>query len=207
MGKSGFVTVIPMKPLRLSKSRLASHLSILQRATLSLNLFRTVARAALNSPVDELWVFGGDRTVRCCTEELGGHWYDDPARDLNEALSSAFDMASERSLVPIYLPADLPFVAPDDVASLVEASDHGRKLTLAPAHRDRGTNSIVVPQDSGFKPALGLRSYEKHREHARTLGIKTAICDRPGLGLDLDTYEDMEACELREPGILSRLIR
>ena len=116
-------------------------------------------------------------------------------------------MASERSLVPIYLPADLPFITSSDVASLVEASDHGQKLTLAPAHRDRGTNSIVVPQDSGFKPALGIRSYEKHRVQARTLGISTAICDRPGLGLDLDTYEDMEACELRDPGILSRLTR
>ena len=206
MNASGIVAVVPMKPLHLAKSRLAVRLSPLQRSALSLGMFRKVVQTALESPVDRLWVIGGDGTVKQAASELGAEWHEDEGSDLNESLTRAFQKAFASGLAPMYLPADLPFVIPDDVSELVKASADGQKLTLSPAHRDGGTNAMLVPLGSPFRPALGLNSFQRHKSQAAALGVPLSICDRAGFGLDLDTPEDLKAYEEIEPGLLVRLV-
>jgi 2-phospho-L-lactate guanylyltransferase len=206
MKANGIVAVVPMKPLRMTKSRLASRLSPPQRVALSLSMFHIVVQAALESSVVEVWVIGGDKAVNQLAIELGSRWFEDEGPDLNGSLSHAFRRAFNAGLAPLYLPADLPFLAAEDIDSLVQASENGKKLVLSPAHRDGGTNAMLVPPGSAFHPALGIGSFQRHKEQAASLGIPFAVCDSSCLGLDLDTPADLDTCEKLEPGFLERLM-
>ena len=205
MSAGGIVILVPMKPLRVAKSRLAPTLSAPQRVALSVNLLQRVLEAALESRVSRVWVVGGDRTVSRMAAGSGAEWLDDGGAGLNDALWAAFQRAHRQELAPLYLPADLPFVTRSDVNSVVEVSGGGETLTLAPAKRDGGTNAILSPLGSPFRTALGADSFRRHMEQADELGVPVAVCDRPGIGFDLDTPADMSAYEEMEPGLLRRL--
>ncbi|MCI0441172.1 MAG: 2-phospho-L-lactate guanylyltransferase [Chloroflexi bacterium] len=197
--------VIPMKPLHLAKSRLAGRLTPSERASLTLGMLGRVIKAALGAEVDEIWVVGGDHMVEEAALELGASWREDRGVDLNDALWQAFRSAFALGVTPVYLPADLPFVSLEDIGELVEASERGRKLTLSPARRDGGTNSIVVPPASGFRPDLGPDSFQRHLRQAKSLSLPVSVFESPGLGLDLDTPADLDAYEATYPGFMERL--
>ena len=63
----------------------------------------------------------------------------------------------------------------------------------------------VVPTYSAFRPMLGPDSFDKHQQQAREEGIAPEIFDSAGIGLDLDTPEDLAAFELIEPDLIKRL--
>lgn len=200
------IAVVPMKLLDSAKSRLATVVGAEERRRLSLTMLERVLRAALESPVADLWVIGGGSDVKKLSVRLGAAWRAETGPDLNGSLWSAFQDAFTAGAAPVYLPADLPFVRVDDIAALLEASGHGESLTLAPASRDGGTNAIVVPAGLPFRPALGVESYRRHREQAAELDTQLRVHESRGLGLDLDTPEDLEAFEEMEPGFLRSLL-
>ncbi len=196
--------VAPVKELSRSKSRLADVLTAKQRAALSLGMLRRVLAAA-TQVCERAVVVGKDERVREVAKELGADWAEDMAGDLTSAVSLVFSGLMAEGTAPMYLPADLPFVGSEDVQELVRLSRDGTLLTLAPARFDGGTNAIVVPPDSPFRPALTGRSFDAHREAARALGLRTAYFDSPGLGIDIDRPEDLALAEEIEPGITKAL--
>ena len=205
MNAHSIVAVVPMKPLNRSKTRLASVLSEQQRADLSLSMFSRVIAAA-NAALGIVWVVGGDDAVRHTAERLGALWREDPGRDLNDSLSIAFDEACKKGLSPIYLPADLPFVTAADIEKVVQASSGGETLTLSPAQQDGGTNAMLVPRCLPFPPLLGKDSFSLHKRQATSQGIPYAVCLSEGLGLDLDTPDDLALCDKIQPGFASRMM-
>ena len=197
--------IVPMKPLRLVKSRLAERLDSQQREAVGLAMFGGVVRAAVNSSAAAVWVVGGDEAVKQASLQAGAQWWEDDGKDLNDTLTVTFEKASHAGLAPAYLPADLPFVSNGDVSNLIEASSGGKTVTLSPAHRGGGTNAIVVPTYSAFRPMLGSDSFDKHQKQAREEGISLEIFDSRGIGLDLDTPDDLAAYEMMEPDLIERL--
>ena len=202
----GIVALVPMKPLRLGKTRLSGHLTPSDRATLSLNMLGVVVESCVKAELSHVWVLGGDDTVECQAIELGVQWRDDNGVGLNLALAQAFEWVFAKGLTACYLSADLPFVTPEDVLALVELSEIGQRLTLSPARRDGGTNAMIVPVDSVFRPALGAGSFRRHRQLAATLGIQPRLYDSPGLGLDLDTADDLKDYQEMRPDLMDQLI-
>ena len=205
MNAHSIVAVVPMKPLNRSKTRLASVLSEQQRADLSLSMFSRVIAAA-NAALGMVWVVGGDDAVRLAAEGLGADWREDPGSDLNDSLSIAFDEACKKGLSPIYLPADLPFVTAADIERIVQASGNGKTLTLSPAQQDGGTNAMLIPQCLSFPPLLGKDSFRLHKRQATSRGIPYAVCLSEGLGLDLDTPDDLALCDEIQPGFLATMM-
>jgi 2-phospho-L-lactate guanylyltransferase len=201
----GIVVIVPMKTPLLAKSRLAAVLTPSERASMSLAILERVGQAAIESSAQGVWIVGGDEDVRLKASALGAEWRDDDGHDLNSSLWRAFQEAFRLGLAPMYLPADLPFLTSNDIAAMIDTSDQGQKLALSPAHRDGGTNSIIVPAGSPFRPELGVASFQRHLAQAEALGLAVAVCDRPGLGLDLDTPDDLRAYEAMEPGLMRRL--
>ena len=199
------VAVVPMKPLRLAKSRLAPALTAPQRAALTLGMLRGVIAAAQGAPVSAAWVVGGDDAARQVAADMGADWRRDAAGDLNAALAAAMRDAFEGGCAALYLPADLPFIGADDVSALLETSQGGALLTFAPAQRDGGTNAMLIPRGSRFRPLLGKRSFSRHKASAEALGIPYAVCDSGGFAIDLDTPADLAACVKVERGFISRL--
>ena len=194
-----------MKPLRSAKSRLSTALSAEERANLSLNmLVRVLAAAAAHA--HQVWVVGGDGPVKEAATDLGAKWTADGGAGLNATLEEAFGRAARLGLPPMYLPADLPLVEADDVAGMIDASGGGRRLTLSPASRDGGTNGIIVPAGSRFRPKMGLGSFERHTTQASSIKAEPVVFTSVGLGLDLDVPDDLEALEPIKPGYLAELL-
>lgn len=207
MPTSGVVAIIPMKPLNRSKTRLAGTLSPEGRARLSLAMFTRVLSAATQSSADEVWVLGGDSEIKRATIQSGATWLQDDGDGLNDSLNICFRKAFGQGLAAMYLAGDLPFVTSEDVDAMVEAFSSSQNLVLAPAHRDRGTNSIVAPCGSGFYAALGDSSFERHKKLAESLKLDFTICDRPGLGLDLDTPDDLQHYQAMRPEFFAELFQ
>jgi 2-phospho-L-lactate guanylyltransferase len=193
-----------MKPLIQSKTRLAGVLSQQERADLSLAMFRRVVGAAKEA-LGVAWVVGGDNTVRLTAESLGALWFEDPGKDLNASLAFALEKASKAEVSAIYLPADLPFVTAPDIEKVVQASVGGETLTLSPAQQDGGTNALLIPKCVSFPPLLGKDSFNRHKRQASALGIPYTVCLTEGLGLDLDTPDDLAQCDSLKPGFISSM--
>lgn len=205
MTTHGIVAVVPMKPLSLSKTRLTSVLSDRERAELSLAMFSRVVAAA-HEALGMVWVIGGDETVRQAAEHLGAVWHEDLDKDLNDSIRFAQDRACKDKISVIYLPADLPFVTAADIVKVVQASDGGENLTLSPAQQDGGTNAMLIPKCLCFPPLLGKDSFRRHKRQAASFGIPYTVCLSEGLGLDLDTPEDLALCNKLQPGFASKMM-
>jgi 2-phospho-L-lactate guanylyltransferase (CobY/MobA/RfbA family) len=88
---------------------------------------------------------------------------------------------------------------------MMQASRSQGNVTLAPARRDGGTNSILVPLGVPMQPELGQGSFMKHLTQAARLETSVAINSSYGLGFDLDVVDDLETFQHMEPGLLERL--
>ncbi len=198
--------VAPMKPPRESKSRLSDELSEAERATLSLNLLRIVLAAATASKLGRVIVLGGDGDVRLLADSFGAEWTADGKRGLNAELSVAFDELSADGWASLYIPCDLPLLTAPDVDAAIDASRDGTLLAMCPATRDGGTNGLVVPSQCPFRPELGENSFARHKKAALSAGLPFATCDALGFSLDLDTVDDLLACERIEPGFRERIL-
>ncbi len=191
---------VPMKPLSESKSRLASQVSPSGRALLSASMLANVLRAARAVPgISEVIVVGGDETVAAITDACGGQWRPDRTSGLNEALSAVFGEQPGGIAATVFLPGDLPLLAPADIDALLRASKEGSKVVLAPDGQEMGTNAIAVPAALGFTPMLGESSFERHLAQAEARGLAVAVCRRPGLTFDLDTVDDLRRLLDRRP--------
>lgn len=199
------VAVIPMKNLADSKRRLAEYMAVEQRGDIVIGMLRRVIVAIQGATTGPVWVVGGDWRVRNLARNFEALWMEDFARNLNDTLSKAFELVFQRGQSAMYVAGDLPFLKASDILSMVKSSRQGNNITLAPARRDGGTNSILVPRGLPFQPQLGRRSFSRHISQAAKLGISVAICSSPGLGFDLDTGDDLEAYQHMEPGLLERL--
>ena len=203
--ENSIIPIIPMKPLADCKTRLSRTLTAEERGDLVIGMLRRVIMAIKGASIDVFWVVGGDWRVRNLTRNFDGLWIEDFGRNLNDTLDKSFDRASQRGYGSMYVPGDLPFLKAADITSMIRSAGQGRNIVLAPARRDSGTNSILIPPKLAFKPELGNRSFTKHLSQAGKLGISVAICYSEGLGFDLDITEDLELFQQKEPGFLERL--
>ena len=205
MSAGGIVAIVPMKPLQRAKTRLADALTPSERAAVSLGMLRRVVDAAQASSFSGVWVIGGDAVVKRAAERAGAKWRKDCGGNLNDSLALAMRQAFKCGKAALYLPADLPFVTACDVNALLDASRGGSALAFAPAKRDGGTNAMLIPRGSPFRPALGKRSFCRHKAQAQRLGIAFAVCESDGFGIDLDTPADLAVCAAAEPGFVDNL--
>ena len=205
MSAGGIVAIVPMKPLQRAKTRLSDALTPSERAAMSLGMMRRVIAAAQASSLSGVWVIGGDAVVKQAAERAGAKWSKDYGGNLNDSLAIAMRQAFKCGNAALYLPADLPFVTACDVNALLRASRDGAALAFAPAKRDGGTNAMLIPCGSPFHPALGKRSFCRHKAQAQRLGIAFAVCESDGFGIDLDTPADLAVCAAAEPGFVDNL--
>lgn len=193
-----------MKPLVESKTRLSGHLSPSQRATLSLSMLKWVVQTLGKSRVARIVVIGGDDAVETESVRAGAEWIKDDYLDLNRALEYAFGNLWAEGLSAAYIPADLPLLTVPDVNGMIDASEHGRVLTMCRAH-DGGTNGLIAPPDLGFGPLLGSDSFRRHQELASDLKVEFRNYESDGFYRDIDTIEDLRICMDMSPPCLAEI--
>lgn len=186
--------VVPVKPLRRSKSRLSQVLAMEERQALSASLLiHTLDCLSRVDAVGRIAVVSSDVDVRALAAPWGALFIEDPpAGGLNPALDRArqlaLDQHASRLLV---LPADLPRLTSEAIASLAGLAEGAPSIVLAPDRHGSGTNALLQAPPRLIEYAFGPLSFMRHLELAEAAGIQPQVCRLPAFALDLDLPEDL----------------
>lgn len=167
-------------PIRLDgevKTRLAAILTAEQR--------RRLAKAMANHVV---------KTLAAVPEVAAADWVDATGKGLN------LDLAEAMTTGPtLMVHGDLPLLTADEAADLLAAAV-AAGAAIAPDRAGSGTNALALTEPAGFLAAFGPDSFARHR----ALLPHAAIVERRGLGLDVDTPEDLALAEAIAGPIIPR---
>jgi 2-phospho-L-lactate/phosphoenolpyruvate guanylyltransferase len=182
------VPLVPVKALAEAKGRLAPAVGPLQRRLLAIAMFEDVVAAlqavpALAAPV----VVSPDREVWRRADALGCRVVEEPpgAGDLNGALTAAAKRVGNGSPL-LVVAADLPLASAAGLERVLAAAR--APVAVVPSVDGGGTNVLAWRDPASFAPSFGPDSAARH------LAVPGALrVEDPGLSLDVDTPEDLEA--------------
>ena len=216
--------VLPIKDFRQAKQRLAGFLSTVERRLLAEAMAEDVLETLSQvSELSEIIVVTRDERAFELAARHGARVLAEPSNDGQSAsverAAAALGRAGVESLLQV--PGDVPGASADEIAAVLaahgRASDGAPAVTLVPSHDRRGTNCVLCSPPDVLPFAFGHDSFGPHCEAARAQGIAPRIIALPGLGLDIDTPDDLRAFMarpaagrtldyLRESGIAERLL-
>ena len=216
--------VLPVKDFGHAKQRLAGFLSAVERRLLSEAMAEDVLEILSWVPeLSEIVVVTRDERARELAARHGARVLIEPSNvgqsAAVERAAAALGRAGVEGLLQV--PGDVPGASADEIAAVLaahgRASDCAPGVTLVPSHDRRGTNCVLCSPPDVLPFAFGHDSFEPHCEAARAQGIAPRIIALPGLGLDIDTPDDLRAFMarpaagrtldyLRESGIAERLL-
>ena len=93
----------------------------------------------------------------------------------------------------LQVPGDVPRVTTAEIEAVIAAHAPAPAVTIAPSRDHLGSNAVLCSPPDVFPFRFGEDSFHPHLAAARAIGIEPAVVERPGLGLDLDTPDDLEA--------------
>ncbi len=192
--------IVPVKPLLMGKSRLASVLEGEERARLSRMLLERTLGVLKDTPkIDGTLVVSRDPEVLAIAREFGARTVLEHGQtqiDLNLALARATAVAKAFEIHGIIvLPADLPLVSPGDLQALVDEIREPPVVAIAPDRHNDGTNAMLMCPTGLIKFDYGPNSFNLHCMHALQAGARLEIIRRVNLGLDLDFPDDLDYYE------------
>ena len=208
------VAVVPLKNLKLAKSRLSNILAEGERQELVLAMFDDVLVSLRASHfIDEIFLvadkyFDPVADVQMITE-IKNRGYDEA---IIEALK---DSRINQAQAMLILPADLPLVSRDELNTLIRDQED-RSIRIAGARDQDGTNALVMKPPHLLATSFGVGSFKRHKKFAKALSVKIEEVNLPGLSFDVDTEKDLIDFVqtksdtrtyrfLEESGIISRL--
>lgn len=187
--------IVPVKPLRRSKSRLAGILSEDERADLSRTLFQhTLETLNTLKEVEEVLVISRDPQVLTIARNYRARTVrEDGQPDLNTALKRATVIAQVYATRGVLvLPADLPLISREDALVLVERASDPPVVVIAPDRHQKGTNALLISPAGLIEYQFGENSFQRHCNLVKEAGVRLEVVNLPSLGLDLDLPEDLE---------------
>lgn len=207
--------IVPVKPLRDSKSRLSHILSPDERAALTRGMLsRTLEVLEDVKGIFRTLVVSRDPAVLKVARQHGASTFNESDRqDLNLALTRATHIAvAQQANSILVLPSDLPFLTTADVEMMITGVDlhtrngngngyhlQNRAITICPDHNEDGTNALVLSPPTGFTFRYGRNSFQRHMEEAERIGMTRRIIHAPGIKFDLDTEEDWQTYMAMNP--------
>ncbi|MDX1377474.1 MAG: 2-phospho-L-lactate guanylyltransferase [Anaerolineales bacterium] len=187
--------IVPVKPLRRGKSRLAGALSEGERAELNESLLQhTLKTLSKLKEVEQVLVTSRDPHALTLARRHGARTVRENGHpQLNAALTRATVVAQVYATRGVLiLPADLPLISEEDVLTLIERAVDPPVIVIAPDRHRKGTNAMLISPSGLIDYDFGEDSFERHCKHAKEAGARLEIVDLPTLGLDLDLPEDLE---------------
>jgi 2-phospho-L-lactate/phosphoenolpyruvate guanylyltransferase len=189
--------VIPVKPLKRAKSRLADVLSKEQRAEFAEMMYRQVLQVVMSADcLNGVIVISRDTEALAIARDFGAKTIQESSKsDLNPALRRATEMVKLwRADAILVLPADLPFVSLADVDQLVTMGRSMKEPSIVIATDDAqdGTNAMLVRPPSLFDYNYGDGSFAKHIASAREIGASVQVYESETIKLDIDVPADLD---------------
>ena len=196
--------IVPVKPLRYGKSRLAGTLTEDQRTELNRALLQhTLETLSEIEEVDGVLVVSRDPHALTVARSHGARTVQENGQpQLNTALKRATVVAQVYATRGVLvLPADLPLISKDDILELVRRAQEPPVVVIAPDRHGRGTNALLISPPGLIEYDFGENSFQRHCERAKSAGARLEIVELPSLALDLDIPEDFELVKSLESTI------
>ncbi|GAB4534623.1 MAG: 2-phospho-L-lactate guanylyltransferase [Anaerolineales bacterium] len=186
--------IVPIKPMRLGKSRLARVLSEEERAELNRRLLVHTVETLKSVPeLEKVLVVSRDQSALALARKHGARTVqEDEGSHLNVALARATYVArSFNTHGVLVLPADLPFITVEDIRGLLQAAHDPPVVAIAPDRKREGTNALLISPPGLIEYEFGPGSFAQHCARAREAGARLEVCELPSLAVDLDWPEDL----------------
>lgn len=186
--------VVPVKPLRRAKSRLARALKTDQRAALARSMFaRTLDVLASIEHIVGIVVVSSDLTVQDIARAKNAIPLAETESGLNAAVSQACTWLEARgTAAALIVPTDLPLLSASDVEAIIELATEPACVVIAPDRHERGTNALLLRPPQAVRPAFGSSSFQAHRAQAGAVGLPLHIYRSATIALDLDLPGDLD---------------
>jgi 2-phospho-L-lactate guanylyltransferase len=91
----------------------------------------------------------------------------------------------------LVIPGDVPLVTVEEIKIVLDLHEKAPSMTIVPAQDELGSNCIALSPTIAAPLRFGPNSYFPHLETARKLGLSLQSPKLTGLGLDIDTPEDL----------------
>ncbi len=186
--------IVPVKPLRLGKSRLSGTLSEDERSVLNRTLLeRTLVTLKETPEITQILVVSRDPAALAVAREYGTHTIlEDGNPDLNRALTRATLLARPRATRGVLIiPADLPTLEREDLEQFIDHIHEPPCVVIAPDRHEDGTNMLLVAPGGLISYDYGPGSFNRHVAHALNAGAHLEVVHNDHLALDLDLPEDL----------------
>lgn len=187
--------IIPVKPLRSGKSRLAGALTADERAELNRTLLQHTLKTLSDlKEVEHVLVISRDPQALTVARMYGARTVrEDGQPHLNTALKRATVIAQVYATRGVLvLPADLPLISREDILTLIERAADPPVVVIAPDRHEKGTNALLISPAGLIEYDFGENSFQRHCQRVKEAGARLEVVNLPSLGLDLDLPEDLE---------------
>ncbi len=187
--------IVPVKPLRWGKSRLAGVLSQEERKDLNSQLLiHTLDTLKAIPQIEQVLVISRDQAALSLARAHGARTVQENGTpELNMALARATIVAKNYATRGVLVvPADLPLITPEDVHGMLERAKEPPVVVVAPDRHHHGTNALLVCPVGLIDYDFGPDSFRRHCERAIQAGARLEICELPSFALDMDLPEDLE---------------
>jgi 2-phospho-L-lactate guanylyltransferase len=196
------IAAVPARDFATAKQRLARVLSAGERAALARAMLEDVLAATCAAPVETVLVVTADPAVSACARAQGAAVLREVAPvGHTEAVRRAQAAAVEQgATVFLTLPGDVPCATTAEIEAVLRAVGSPRSAVLVPSMSGDGTNAVALCPPDALPLTFGEPSFANHLSAARATDLTPVVLPLPGLGLDIDTEDDLRAL-LARPGI------
>ena len=187
--------VIPVKNLNEAKHRLESVLNPIQRRNLFAAMLEDVLATVMAVPEFEQVAVA---TICPTAAEIA-------RRNGASVLSTVQDEGQTKAVARtastleengikhmLMLPGDVPLVTVEEIQTVLEVHGNAPTMTIVPARDEQGSNCIALSPPTAVPLRFGPNSYFPHLETARKMGLTLNTTKLAGIGLDIDTQDDLQ---------------
>lgn len=187
--------IVPVKPLRRSKSKLTNILSEDDRAILNLKMHENTMKVLKDIKIPhQVLVVSKDSSVLSIARSYNAKTLqEDGDSGLNVALKKAIQVIKAYAAQSVLiLPADLPFVTKEDIEGVMEYSIGYSFMLISPDRKMSGTNLLFMSPPDLIEFSYGPGSFERHVRQAQSQNAHLEVRKFESAELDIDSPEDFE---------------
>lgn len=187
--------IVPVKPLRRSKSKLTNILSEDDRAILNLKMYENTMKVLKEIKIPhQVLVVSKDSSVLSIARSYNAKTLqEDGDSGLNVALKKAIQVIKAYAAQSVLiLPADLPFVTKEDIEGVMEYSIGYSFMLISPDRKMSGTNLLFMSPPDLIEFSYGPGSFERHVRQAQSQNAHLEVRKFESAELDIDSPEDFE---------------
>jgi 2-phospho-L-lactate/phosphoenolpyruvate guanylyltransferase len=192
------VAAVPAKDFGAAKQRLGARLGAAERAALARAMLEDVLDAVCAASFQTVLVVTRDPEVEACVSRFPVEVLrEESSRGHTAAVALAQAAAVARGADAfVTVPGDVPEVTPAELRAMLEAGRVAAAV-FVPSASGVGTNGALLRPPAALPLTFGEPSFAGHLAAARRHELVTAVLRLPGLGLDIDTPDDLAALGAR----------